>query len=661
MQTQRRQKTTKRLFTKRNLKQRAESILRVLARLRNSLHRSWLVLTHDVVMAFASAAAAWALTHGHTPESMNAALILRQAATFALVALAISLWLPMYRLSWRHMHLRTLAPIAATSACAVLVWSPLAYLASPEGQFSLNLPMAVFVLHLGLLTLPRYLFRALIERGKTITTQGFRPNPTARLILLGYSEDAELFARALDQVDPVPFEILGVLHAEDHDYLASARAEHLGSYQDLEEVLDHFNQEGLHPHHLVVADKSLTPAQLRQLTLQAAAYGVSMVALPSLEDLTDLHPADLRLKSLTLNELLSPPQITLPRESLRQILHGRRIMIVGMGSELSLALSEKIATYSPDHITLVDCHESALFLVQERLQARHPHLSLSAILAETSHAESVKSLYAREHPHLVLHLLAPFDPVLADKAPHAVATSRLARTRVLAEAAFDADVQTFMLISSDGHDSSSLMGALTHMAEDYCHTLDHLRKKTPAPQFITLRIPSISGDATSLVSALAKAVRRGKTLHVPDEDVAIETMAERHGAAIILSALASAQQKQDSYGVLRRCRSSETLKLGDLTRLLASLEGRHPTRDVRLVVSEGDDDSLLLQRLIRDQLDKNLGTPALFQGLELYTPKKRAAKELRTELDKLSASLVTADSKTLKALIAQWVPHYKPN
>src|SRR5690606_13659780 len=122
----------------------------------------------------------------------------------------------------------------------------------------------------------------------------------------------------------------------------------IGGINALKAVVDRRKSRGTIIKELVVADRTLTPAQLANIVEKATNAGVTVSLLP---DLTSRHEiSESRIvepKPIHLTDLLGRPEIRIDTVEVARLIDGKCILITGAGGSIGSELVRQVASFNP--------------------------------------------------------------------------------------------------------------------------------------------------------------------------------------------------------------------------------------------------------------------------------------------------------------------------
>lgn len=219
--------------------------------------------------------------------------------------------------------------------------------------------------------------------------------------------------------------------------------------------------------------------------------------------------------------------------SIAHVVQGRNVLITGAGGSIGAALARQVAALAPSRLTLLDHSEYALWRIDSTLAESHASLPRVTLLADIRDPARIRRIMTEARPDIVLHAAALKHVPITEAQPlEAILTNALG-TRVVADAARDAGVGCFVLVSTDkAVNPVSVMGATKRLAEMYGQALDDPR----GMRCLAVRFGNVLGSSGSVVPVFRRQIARGMPLTVTHPAMRRYFMTLEEAAGLILRA-----------------------------------------------------------------------------------------------------------------------------
>jgi FlaA1/EpsC-like NDP-sugar epimerase len=352
--------------------------------------------------------------------------------------------------------------------------------------------------------------------------------------------------------------------------------------------------------HAIIAMPSARPGGRRRAAELAAAAGLTVMTVPSYDDLLSGRLAVSNIRKVELEDLLGREAVKLDDEGLHGLLRGRVVLVSGAGGSIGSELCRQIARFRPERLVLLDSSEFALYTIDEELRSKFPTLSCQCWAADVRDGDRVSEIFSVEQPAVVFHAAAYKHVPLMEhvNAWQAVRTNALG-TLTMARAAQEAGVEKFVLISTDkAVNPTNVMGATKRLAERLCRAV-HAEGGT---RFITVRFGNVLGSNGSVIPKFREQIARGGPITVTHPEIVRYFMTIPEAAQLVLQAGCMGQG-----GEVFVLDMGEPVKIVDLARDMIRLSG-FSDEDIRIEFTGLRPGEKLFEELLADD-ETTLPTP----------------------------------------------------
>lgn len=567
----------------------------------------------------------------------------------------------LYKGIWRYASIPDLLQLIRAVTVSVLTLVLVMFLLTRLDALPRSVPPILWLVQLGLLGAPRFLYR-LAKDGKV----GFRDPgmPAIPVLLVGVGDGAELFIRSLARDARATYRVVGIIDEKGRRVGHSIRGVPvLGGPDDLAAVVERLEERGDRPQRLIVAkgQAEISGAVIRGLLDGAEALGLALARLPSLTEFKSaLGEGKIEVRPIALEDLLGRPQAVLNRGAIEGLIGGRRVLVTGAGGTIGAELTRQIAALGPSELVLVDSGEFNLYSIDMEIRERHPGIRLHAALADVRDRDRVASLFQEHRPALVFHAAALKHVPLVEANPAEGALTNVIGTRNVADAARAAGCLAMVLISTDkAIRPTSAMGATKRCAEAYCQALDLLPPRDGAEartRFMTVRFGNVLGSSGSVVPLFQRQLARGGPLTVTHPDMRRYFMTVREAVELVLQASAHGADRAEERGKILVLDMGEPVKIVDLARQMIRLMGLRPDHDVKIEFTGLRPGEKLFEEIL-SAAEAPTRTEA--DGVFLAAPRAIDHALINRTLAELEATARGGDEARVLALLSTIVPDYQ--
>ncbi|WP_226804185.1 nucleoside-diphosphate sugar epimerase/dehydratase [Amylibacter sp. SFDW26] len=486
--------------------------------------------------------------------------------------------------------------------------------------------------------------------GQLVLTKAYGKNtPHKRVLVYGAGSAGSQLAAALSQTP----ELKPVCFVDDNPSLAGLIVSGLPVYSAkcIEKTIKERRID-----RIVLAVPSASKARRKALIRELSQYKCEVLILPSFLDMIDGKGLVESLEPVSLEDLLGRSKVELNLPEVAQSYKDKTVMITGAGGSIGSELCRQLMSCEIDKLILFEHSEFALYAIERELNdiAENLDITLISILGSVTDAVVVASTIAEHNVQAVLHAAAYKHVPLVEMNELAGLRNNVIGTRVVAEAAFKANVERFILVSTDkAVRPTNVMGASKRLAELVIQDLASRSKDT---LFSMVRFGNVLGSSGSVIPLFRDQIARGGPLTVTHADVTRYFMTIPEAARLVL--LAGSFARGGDVFVLDM---GKPVRIADLARSMIQLSGLsvkdedNPEGDIAIDVTGLRPGEKLYEEL-------------LIGGDMLTTPHSKILRaqegklseiEVATILRELVTASDTNDAILGRAIVERWVDGYK--
>ncbi|MBV2236001.1 MAG: polysaccharide biosynthesis protein [Sterolibacterium sp.] len=610
--------------------------------------RILLVIFHDLTAtALAWLMAYWLRFNFAIPDEFAASMMATLLAVLPLQTL-ISWQLGLYRGIWRFASLPDLKRIVLSGIGGAMLLPLLLYML----QILMNVPRSVLVLYPLLLIMflggSRFIYRSWKD-GHLLKLRAVVGEP---VLMLGAGEAALLLLRELEARQQ--WHVVGLL---DDDARKQGRLLHgvpvLGAIDDMvAQARAHAIQQ------VILAIPSAPHALRRRISEAAGQAGITVLTVPSFDDLLSGRVAISQIRKFELEDLLGRDPVQLDEAGLHHMLTDKVVLVTGAGGSIGAELCRQIAHFAPRQLVLFEISEFALYALDRQFLTDWPQLEIVCVIGDVRDSRRLQEVFRQHRPDVVFHAAAyKHVPMMENGNAWQAVRNNVLGTYQVARAALDHGVARFVLVSTDkAVNPANVMGATKRLAERLCQTLGRQQQTT---RFIMVRFGNVLGSSGSVIPLFREQIARGGPLTVTHPDIIRYFMLIPEAAQLVLQAgLMGGDSAQG--GEIFVLDMGEPVRIADLARDMIRLSG-FSENDIRIEFTGLRPGEKLYEELLADS-EQTLPTPH---------PKLRVARAdnsgwaeqedaawLAELLDWLAQDHV--DEAEVKAALRHWVAEYRP-
>ncbi len=370
--------------------------------------------------------------------------------------------------------------------------------------------------------------------------------------------------------------------------------------EDLPRIL-----EDSEPDEVIIAIPSAPGSTRARIVRECRERGIPVRTLPTVFELLQTRGALARqMREVRVEDVLGREPVQMELERVGAYLAGEVVLVTGAGGSIGSELCRQIARVEPHRIVLLDHAEDNLFSIQRELEdERHVSPSmLAAVLADCKEEERMREVFAEHRPTVVFHAAAYKHVGLMEANPVEAIRNNAIATRVVAHVAGEAQVQRFVLVSTDKAVApATVMGASKALAE---FALEPPTARFPQTRYAAVRFGNVLGSSGSVVPIFRRQIERGGPVTVTDERMtryfmtipeAVQLIIRSGSLAVERRQTPTAPSENGRATPAERRRSEscaevfvldmgEPVRVLDLARAMIELSGLDPDRDIEIEI-----------------------------------------------------------------------------
>lgn len=370
-------------------------------------------------------------------------------------------------------------------------------------------------------------------------------------------------------------------------------------------------------------------------------------------------------KSLSPIDLLGRKVVNLDTPELQRFLGGKRILVTGAGGSIGSEICRQTMKFCPKTLILLDRCENALFEIDQELRDRWLGSDIKPIVADICDPRRIERIIESETPHVIFHAAAHKHVPMMEKNPGEAVKNNVFGTRIVADAALNAGVGAFVMISTDkAVNPTSVMGATKRVAELYVQSLntaqiepfrqgtDQSADPQPLTRFVTVRFGNVLGSSGSVVPIFQKQIEAGGPVTVTHPDMRRYFMTIPEASQLVMQA--GAIGKGGEIFVLDM---GQPVRILDLAHEMIRRNGLAVGKDIEIRITGMRPGEKLFEELANDS---DSTVPTTHPKIRVWKLPRMTPQQARQHLDALSR-VVESDPQQIVQTLMRIVPEYQPS
>ncbi|RUS59044.1 polysaccharide biosynthesis protein [Pseudorhodobacter sp. E13] len=411
---------------------------------------------------------------------------------------------------------------------------------------------------------------------------------------------------------------------------------------------------------ILLAMPSVPGPKLSQIARRLQDLGLVVMSVPSFAQIVGVERLVDTLTPVDANSFLGRSQVENRMPMGSEAYQGRTVLVSGAGGSVGSALCRQLLASKPACIVLFEVSEINLYNIERKLLelAKGTPTRIVAVLGSVTDSRMARTVMAEHKVEIVFHAAAYKHVPLVEANPLAGLANNVLGTRTLGDAANDAGVRKFVLISTDkAVRPTNVMGASKRLAE---LVVQDLAKRSQGTVFSMVRFGNVLGSSGSVIPLFREQIAKGGPVTLTHEDVTRYFMTIAEAAQLVL--LAGSFSDGSGGGDVFVLDMGEPVKIRDLAQQMIEAAGLRVKSDDS---PDGDIEIKVTGLRPGEKLHEEL---LIGEGL-LTTPHSKILRaqersltelEMATALRALRTAVATGSAEDAHRVINTYVEGFRP-
>jgi len=377
-------------------------------------------------------------------------------------------------------------------------------------KYRIGFPRSVYIID-AVLTLffvggIRIAIRLLLSNNVSSFVTFRRMIPSAKkLMIIGAGGAGEKVLREIDDNSRLKYNPIGFLDdKKDKQGKAIHGVPVLGTIDQLADFAEDFDE-------VLIAIPSASSAQMRRIVEACENTGKRFRTMPPLGELIGGKISLKAIREVTIEDLLGRGEVSLDQEKIQQYLKNKRILVTGAGGSIGSELVRQIGRFNPQAMALVDFSEFNLYQIANDMNHRFGFLPIYSHLVDIRDHKVVDRTLLNFKPQVVFHAAAYKHVPMQELHPWEAVFNNILGTRNLVEASLRANVERFVLVSTDkAVRPTNVMGATKRLAEMFIGS----KNGEARCRFIAVRFGNVIRSSGSGIPLFQEQIPRGGPVRI---------------------------------------------------------------------------------------------------------------------------------------------------
>ena len=408
---------------------------------------------------------------------------------------------------------------------------------------------------------------------------------------------------------------------------------------------------------VLIAMPSASKLTLRSLLKEIENYSVKVRILPGLAELAEGKVLVSELKEVDISDLLGRKEAEANQDLINKNIAQKVVLITGAGGSIGSEISRQVARKA-SKVILLDTNEYALYSIKNEIENLLPETELHAVLGSVTNKKRITEICKAFAVDTVYHAAAYKHVPLVEENPFEAVFNNIIGTQACVQAAIDAEVETFVLISTDkAVRPTNIMGATKRFSEMILQSLAAKEDIAKRTRITMVRFGNVLGSSGSAIPLFQQQISDGGPLTVTDPEVVRYFMTIPEAAELVIQAGAMGQG-----GDLFVLDMGEPVQILELAKRLISLSGKevkneeNPEGDIEIIFTGLRPGEKLFEELLIGDDVRDTQHRQIFKANEEYI----SWKEVEEYLIEIKEASSSSDHIKLRNIFQQPVSGFKP-
>lgn len=414
----------------------------------------------------------------------------------------------------------------------------------------------------------RFAWRYLVEN--VLNNEESKPHITT--LIVGAGDGAEVLMERI-QRDNADLNVVGYVdNSSEKQQMWMMGKKVLGTFSDIPTIVEDYNVK-----QVSIAIPSLDPRNYEKLLDILNPLKIKINRMSSFEDMLEDNSASRKMHDIDVVDLLGRQEIKLDMAKIESRIFGKTILVTGAGGSIGSEICRQVSKFNPKRLILLGHGENSIYLIHQELKNRYNgKIEIIPIIADVQDRDHIFELMEQYKPDLVYHAAAHKHVPLMEANPTEAIKNNVYGTKNVAEAAKNANVKSFVMISTDkAVNPPNIMGATKRLAEMIVTSLNEVEHT----KFAVVRFGNVLGSRGSVVPLFKKQIAKGGPVTVTDLRMTRFFMTIPEASRLVIQA-----GTLSKGGELFILDMGKPVKIVDLARKMIKLSG-YNEQDIDIVES----------------------------------------------------------------------------
>ncbi|HNS08739.1 MAG TPA: nucleoside-diphosphate sugar epimerase/dehydratase [Candidatus Ozemobacteraceae bacterium] len=469
-----------------------------------------------------------------------------------------------------------------------------------------------------------------------------------RVLIVGAGQGGESILREIKRNINLPIDVVGLIDdsPKKKDQIIHG-VKVLGTTENLAEIARNFLVD-----EIIIAIPSAAGGELRRIVKLCQNTNVRFKTLPGLQDIIGGKLVSLQLRDIAIEDLLRRPPSEINLAEIAAYVTNKTVLVTGAGGSIGSEICRQILPFQPEKLLLLGHGENSIFKTHQELlgSTKLGNTVLIPIITDIQDREKIGHLFQAHQPEIVFHAAAHKHVPLMELNPEEAVKNNVLGTRNLVDAAHNAKVERFVMISTDkAVNPTSVMGASKRVSEMILKCYAR-RSQT---RFVAVRFGNVLGSRGSVIPMFKEQIEKGGPITITHPKMIRYFMTIPEASKLVIQA--GAYGKGGEVFILDM---GEPVRIVDLAEDLIRLAGLEVGRDIEIKftgIRPGE-------KLYEELLTASEGITATRNSkIFIAKPEEVDEQALMAQVEKLEMAARVGKPRNIIRGFQEIVPSFAPN
>ena len=362
---------------------------------------------------------------------------------------------------------------------------------------------------------------------------------------------------------------------------------------------------------------------------------------------------DVRIREVSVEDLLPRTEIRVDLKSVEELLIGKRVLITGSAGSIGMEIVRQVARFHPEKMILIDQAETPQHDVRLMMARDFPDVSCEVVVTSISRRTRMESVFSSFRPDYVFHAAAYKHVPMMEDNPSEAVMNNIYGTKIIADMSVKYGAKKFVMISTDkAVNPTNVMGCSKRICEIYVQSLDRKLKmeRGEHTQFVTTRFGNVLGSNGSVIPLFRQQIKNGGPVTVTDERIVRYFMLIPEACKLVLEA-----GTKGNGGEIFVFDMGDPVKIADLAKRMIAMSGAKNVEIKYTGLREGEK---LYEEVLNEQEDTK---PTFHEKIRIAQVREYDYDQVNQEIEQLVELSKQFDDMATVRKMKQIVPEYKSN